>query len=174
LTPFRLLPWFRLTRPIALMAFLQGPAPAGRGDLHLDLGAGPLVREGGQRPAMAGNMAFRFGANRWTELGLGVDYGRFLHPGGARRMELSGLSLAAFLTPYPGRLQPLVGGHLGMVRVEDRWRMDLGLETRVLAALGRGFQAYAAVDPGLWLGGDGTAAEIRVRLGLGLRVPLGI
>lgn len=149
-----------------------GGRGADKGGLFLDLGAGTLVQERGRRPAMAGTMAFRFGVGRWTELGLGVDYGRFLRRGGDHKMELSGLSLAAFLTPYPdpGSIRPLVGGHLGMVRVDGRWRVDAGLEARALAEIARGFQGYVAVDPGLWIGEGG--AEIWVRLGLGLRIPL--
>lgn len=147
------------------------PAFAGRGDLFLDLGVGSFVQEKGRQPAMAGTMGFRFGANERTELNLGVDYGRFLNFGDVRQMELTGLSMAASLTPYPGDLQPLIGAHLGMIRLDGAWRADMGLEAQALASLHDRFQGYFAVNPGLWIGEEGP--QIWVKVGLGLRMRLG-
>ena len=144
---------------------------AARGDLFLDLGAGTMIQERGRQPAMAGNMGFHYGANDWTQLSLGVDYGRFLSYGGSHQVDLTGVSVASYLTPYPGDIEPLIGAHFGMTRVDETWRVDLGLEAQALANLHDRFQGYVAVDPGIWLG-EG-APEIWVKLGLGIRVRLG-
>lgn len=145
---------------------------AGRGDLFLDLGAGTMIQERGRQPAMAGNMGFHYGANEWTQLSLGVDYGRFLSYGGIRQVDLTGVSLGSYITPYPGEIEPLIGAHFGMTRVDDVWRVDLGLSAQALANLHDRFQGYVAVDPGIWVGG-GETPEIWVKVGLGLRVRLG-
>jgi hypothetical protein len=98
--------------PKALMLRLVGfalalaistvPAGAARGDLFLDFGGGTLVQENGRQPALTGTMGFRFGAGEHSELGLGVDYGRFLTLGGLRQIEITGIRLAFYLSPYPG------------------------------------------------------------------------
>lgn len=147
------------------------PAAAGRGDLFLDLSAGTFVQEQGRQSAMAGSMGFRFGADHWTEYSVGVDYGRFLAQDGRRQMELTGVGGAAFFSPYPGDLKPLLGARLGMTRLDGVWKPEVGLEAQALASVGSLFQAYASVNPGLWL--DGRDGDIWVKLGLGLRLRLG-
>lgn len=147
------------------------PAGAARGDLFLDLGAGTLVQESGRQPALAGAMGFRFGAAEHAELGLGVDYGRFMTLGGLRQMELTGIRLATYLSPYPGGLQPLLGAHAGMTRLDGAWKPEVGVEAQALAVLHGPFQGYASANPGIWIGSGGM--EWWVRLAVGLRVGLG-
>jgi hypothetical protein len=160
----------RLIR-IGLALFLPAiPGGAARGDLFLDLGAGTFVQEEGRQMAMAGTMGFRFGAAAHTELGLGVDYGRFLTLGGRPQVEVTGIRLASHLAPYPGDFQPLLGAHAGMARLDGAWKTELGVEAQALAAFHDRFQGYASVNPGLWIGPAST--EIWVKLGVGLRVRL--
>jgi hypothetical protein len=130
-----------------------------------------LVQERGRQPALAGAMGFRFGAGRHAELGLGVDYGRFMTLGGLRQMEITGIRVASCLAPYPGRLQPLLGAQAGMTRLDGDWRPEVGLEAQALAAFHEGFQAYAAASPGLWVGAG--RMDWWVKLALGFRFSLG-
>lgn len=149
----------------------SAPAHAMKDELHLDFGGATLVQGAGRLPALAGTMGFRYGFDPHTEFRLGVDYGRFLAGDEPGQWELTGVGVAGYFAPYPGRLQPLLGLHMGMSRVEADWKPLVGLEAQALATLHRSVLGYASVMPGAWFGDD---TEIWIKLGLGLRLRLGL
>ena len=120
-------------------------------------------------------MGLAYGADESTELELRADY-HFIPPRSAgapgTAVEISDGELVSYFAPYHGDFRPMIGGHIGMVRVqEEELRWCLGMDAMALYDIQDRLQLYGNLAPTLLLG-DGPG-EVWIRLGAGVRARLG-
>lgn len=143
--------------------------------MFLDAGARTAFWDRSHQFGMGGGMGLAYGANESTELELRLDY-NFLPSrsgtGAQAAMEITDGELVSYFAPYRGDFRPMIGMHLGMVRVRDEaLRWNLGMDATALYDFRDRFQLYGTLTPSVLLG-EGPG-EIWVRMGAGVRLPLG-
>jgi hypothetical protein len=145
------------------------------GSLFLDAGGRTSFWDRNHRFSMGGGMGLAYGANESTELQLRMDY-HFMPPiagkGSPGALEITDGELAAFFAPYRGDFRPMVGGHIGLVRVQDEdFRWSLGMDATGLYDIQDSFQLYGTLTPTMLMG-EGPG-EVWMRVGAGVRARLG-
>jgi hypothetical protein len=145
------------------------------GSLFLDAGGRTSFWDRNHRFSMGGGLGLAYGANESTELQLRMDY-HFMPPiagkGSPGALEITDGELAAFFAPYRGDFRPMVGGHIGLVRVLDEdFRWSLGMDATALYDIQDSFQLYGTLTPSMLLG-EGPG-EVWMRVGAGMRARLG-
>ncbi|HKP96927.1 MAG TPA: hypothetical protein VJ385_14335 [Fibrobacteria bacterium] len=160
----------------ALLFACASARAAESGSLFLELGGRTSFWDRNHRFSMGGGMGLAYGANESAELELRLDY-HFMPPraekGPHGAVEIGDGELAAYFAPYRGDFRPMIGGHLGMVRVLDEdLRWSLGMDATALYDIRDRFQLYGTFTPSVLLG-DGPG-EVWLRAGAGVRVRLGL
>jgi hypothetical protein len=159
----------------ALLLPCAGACAAESGALFLEAGGRTSFWDRSHRFSMGGGMGLAYGANESTELELRMDY-HFMPPragkGAPGALEIADGELAAYFAPYRGDFRPMVGGHIGMARVQDEdLRWSLGMDATAIYDIRDSFQLYGTLTPGMLLG-EGPG-EVWMRVGAGVRARLG-
>jgi hypothetical protein len=168
---------FQIAAGLFALGLLLGARAFGSepGSIHLQLGGSSAVWDAEHGLGLGGAAGLALAAGPMAELEARAGYdwipARVDAPGAAG-IEAGSAELAAWFAPYRGLFQPMIGGHLGMARIDGAWRWELGMDAKAVFCVNDAVQLYGSATPGLLAGAGAGAGEAWLRVGAGARFAL--